>query len=409
MLVSILISLSGNFEQRNNHVNIGLLTCIRASRFWLRQAVEKQKLLHPHREIIMSKLRVLAPLAKIPLVLSKDIRFFLGSWPHPNSKAGAVFNEICASGISSSMIWIPGPSQNYTITSFLRLLYRLPFALIFLFIIKRRVPFLDCIDLQIMLGREVFRQLLHRYPMVKPIIISDVSPDLHMLWSAATVAGCGALWWQDDYHHIQTLPYPVIAAAVLNQGGYEAVLNSSPSAVIVHRPSIHLKPIRPIPDYPRVGIATNNLFVASKEQRDLLEEIRKALGVKVVYIRLHPNSKLGSVVFSDTSITIAPFDESLEQFASKIDIAIVGNSAVQLKLVCEGLPVLHISGLDPLGFDLYGYCQMGITYGTQNLDNNILSDITTFVNDPELQIRLADYVSLRADVGLAGLSKLIIS
>ena len=387
-------------------MNIRLLSCIRGAGERLRPAVEKQKSLHPHREIIMSKVRVLVPLAKIPLSLAKNIRFYLDSYPHPNSKAAAVVNELCAAVISRSMIWTPRPSQNYTVTSFLRLLYRLPYALIFLFIMVRRVPRLDSIDLQIILGREVFRQLLHRYPMVKPIIISDVSPDLHMLWSAASVAGCGALWWQDDYHHIESLSYPVAGAAVLNQGGYEAVLHSCPSAVIVRRPSIHLKPIRPIPEYPRVGIATNNLFVGSKEQRDLLKEIRQALGVKVLYVRLHPNSKLGSVDFSDPSITIAPFDESLEQFASKVDIAIVGNSAVQLKLVCEGLPVLHISGLDPLGFDMYGYCQRGIIYGAPHLANNILSDITTFFNDPELQVLVAEYVRVRGNVKLDGLSKI---
>ena len=384
----------------------GLLSCLRAAGERLRPAVEKQKSLHPHREIIMSKVRVLVPFARIPLSLAKNIRFYLDSYPHPNSKAAAVVNELCAAGISRSMIWTPRPSQNYTVTSFLRLLYRLPYALIFLFIMLRRAPVLDSIDLQIILGREVFRRLLARYPMVKPIIISDVSPDLHMLWSASLVAGGGALWWQDDYHHIESLPYPVAAAAVLNQGGYEAVLHSCPSAVIVQRPSMTLKPIRLIPDYPRVGIATNNLFVGSKEQRDLLKEIRQALGVAVLYIRLHPNSKLGSVDFSDPSITIAPFDESLEQFASKIDIAIVGNSAVQLKLVCEGLPVLHISGLDPLGFDLYGYCQRGIIFGTTNLVNKILSDITIFFNDPELKFLLAEYVGVRDDVKLEGLSKI---
>lgn len=388
-------------------MNIGIVSCLRGAGERLRPAIERQKLRHPHREIIMSKVRVLVPLARIPLSLSKEKRFYLDSWPHPNSKAADVVNELAAAGISRNMIWTPRASQNYTVSDVVRLLYRLPFTLIFLFIILRRVPRLDSIDLQIILGREVFRQLLHRYPMVKPIIISDVSPDLHMLWSAASVAGCGALWWQDDYHHIESLPYPVAAAAVLNQGGYEAVLYSCPSAVIVRRPSITLKPIRPIPDYPRVGIATNNLFVASKEQLDFLKEIRQALGVDMLYIRLHPNSKLVPLDILAQWITIASFDESLELFASKIDIAIVGNSAVQLKLVCEGLPVLHISGLDPLGFDLYGYCKMGITYGVQkNLGNNILSDITTFYNDSKLQVRLADYVGVRVDVKLEGLSKI---
>ena len=274
---------------------------------------------------------------------------------------------------------------------------------------KRRAPFLDCIDLQILLGREVFRHLLHRYPMVKPIIISDVSPDLHMLWSAATVAGCGALWWQDDFHHIHPLPYSVTTAAVLNQGGYEAVLNSSTSAMIVYRPKVTLKPFRPIPAHPKVGIAINNSFMATKEQRKYLEQIRQEFGVNGLYVRLHPNSKLLPADFPEHWITIAPFDESLEQFALNIDIAVVGNSAVQLRLVCEGVPVLHIPGLDDNGYDMYQYSLKGFTFGIENIGANILSDLSNFFNDPKLKVRLADYVGVRDDANLEGLSKLIVS
>ena len=304
------------------------------------------------------------------------------------------------------MIWTPGLSENYSITSFVRLFFRLPQALFFLFFVVRRVPDLDCIDLQILLGREVFRDFLHHHPMVKPIIISDVSPGLHMLWSAATIAGCGALWWQDDYHHIESLTYPVLAAAVLNHGGYEAVLYSSPSAVIVQRPSIPLKPIRQIPDHPRVGIATNAFFIANQDQRLILDHIRKALNVSILYVRLHPNSKLVSADFSEHWIRIAPFDESLEQFALNIDIAVVGNSAVQLRLICEGVPVLHISGLDPHGYDLYGYCKRGFIYGSETIGTNILSEVSRHYSDKILRIRLADYVGVRDDVNLEGLSRL---
>jgi len=387
-------------------VDVGILSCLRGAGERLRPAVEIQRLRRPLREIVMSKLRVFSQLTQIPLVLSEEIRFYLPSYPSPNSKAEAVVNELCAVGVSRRIIWIPEQSQLISVIHFVRLLYRLPWALVFLLMVVRRAPTLDCIDLQIILGREVFRQLLLRYSLVKPIIISDVSPDLHMLWSAASVAGSGALWWQDDYHHNESLPYPVVAAAVLNQGGYDAVLHSCSSAVIVQRPSMPRKPIRPIPKYPRVGIATNIFFVASQEQCVLLAQIRQTFGVAVVYIRLHPNSKLISGDFSDPWITIAPFDESIEQFASKIDIVIVGNSAVQLRLVCEGLPVLHISGLDPLGFDQYGYCQKGIIYGDRNLSSNILDDITNHFKNHEVQVRLADYVGVRDDIHLEGLSKL---
>ena len=387
-------------------MNIGLLSCIRGAGLRLRPAIEKQQMLHPQREIFMSKIRVFSPLAQMPLGFSKSIRFYLPTFPIPNSKAAAVVNELCCSGISRSMIWTPRPSQKSTITNLVHLLYRLPFALIYVCIIVRRTPSLDCIDLQILLGRELYRQLLCRHPMVKPIIISDVSPDLHMLWSAAIVAGCGALLWQDDYHHIGSLPYPVAAAAVLNQGGYEAVLRSSSSAVIVRRPSVALKPIRNIPEHPKVGIACNAFFIANKEQRQLLNHFRESLGSAELYVRLHPNSKLVSADFPESWITIAPFDETLEQFALNIDIALVGNSAVQLRLICEGVPVLHVPELDIQGYDAYGYCRRGFVYGSQNIGVDILSEISIHYNNPKLQVQLAEYVGLRDDVHLEGLSRL---
>ena len=376
-------------------MNVGILSCLRGAGERLRPAVKEQSLRHPQKEIVMRKLRVLAPLAQVPLFFPKTVRFYLPAFPFKNSKAAAVFNELTSAGISRSMIWTPGPSQHYTATDFARLLYRLPRALLFLFIMLRRAPLLDYIDLQIILGREVYRHLLLRYPLVKPIIISDVSPELHMLWSAATVAGAGALWWQDDYHHIEFLPYSVVAAAVLNQDGYDVVCQSSPAAMIVRRPSLRSKSIRLIPDKPRVGIATSNFFFASSEQLEFLYQIRQVLCVDVLYVRLHPNSTLTLADFPETWVTIAPVDESLEQFASKIDIAVVGNSAVQLKLVSEGVPVVHISGLDPQDYDSYGYCQREFVFGIQLIQDLRLFDLRKFYSEEISYVKLEEYVGIR--------------
>ena len=388
-------------------MNIWILYLIRGAREWLEPVIEEQRLRHPFREIFMSKLRVFFPLAEIPLYFPKEIRFYLPAFPRENTKAAAVVNELCAAGISRSTIWTPaGPSPYMSVKRYLRLFYRLPGALLFLFYLVRRTSVLDWIDLRILLGREVFRQLLSRHPMVEPIIISDVGPDQRMLWSASSVVGGKALWWQDDHKLIAPLYYVVASAAVLNQDGYETVLRSSPSALIVHRPSVLLKPMRPIPYHPRVGIATNAFFIASKEQRQLLDHIRQLFKVSNLYVRLHPNTELVLTDFPEPWLSIAPFDEPLEEFASKVDIVIVGNSAVQLSLVCEGVPVCHVSGLDPQGFDDYGYLQRRFTYGAKILDTNTISDMTNFFNDPELQVRIADYVRVRDDVNLEGLSRL---
>jgi hypothetical protein len=275
--------------------------------------------------------------------------------------------------------------------------------------VKRRAPHLGLTELQIVVGHVTFRRLLRRHCAVVPIIISDTSPDLHMLWSAAVSQGCRVIYWQDDYHHLWKPAYPVTYAAVLNQGGYEAVRQGSQAALVFRRPSVSPKPMRTIPKNPRVGVATNAFFVASDEQRALLNGIRVALEVRVLELRPHPNSKLSSTDFPESWIKLAATEETIDQFAARLDLVVVGNSAVQLKLACEGVPVLHTSGLDPHGFDLYGYCENGFSFGTRDVRSITLEQVSRHYQNADLAARVRDYVSVREDADAIPLTALALS
>ena len=336
-------------------MNTSLLTCIRGARSRLLPAAERELARRPRREFFMGRLRVLSPLVQAPLMFPSRTRLYVPGFPKPNSKYAAVVDELIESGVMPDQIWHPAKEIDSLSRRIWRLMVRLPWAVILIFSVKRRSRNLDVLAIQSILGRELFRRLLCKRPNLLPVIISDVSPSLHMLWSASSVEGNRAIWWQDDYHHIWRLPYMVRAAIVLNEGGLAVATDRLPPENIFRRPTQRPASIRPIPIKPRIGVATNALFNASPRQRAMLARLRRQLGVSRLHLRLHPTSNLAEGSAIDRWLVVAPSDESLEAYAGRLDIVVVGNSAVQLRLVQKGIPVIHVDGLDSLSFDLYGY------------------------------------------------------
>jgi len=335
------------------------------------------------------------------------VRYYLPSAVRPNSKAEAVLRELCAAGVPRRAIWTRDADRTWR--AVLRVVRRLPFTLMLLCKMRRRQRPLDDVQQQIVIGRELYRRLLRRHPKVVPVVISDVSPELHMLWSAAAVEGDRALWWQDDFHHCGPLTQSIGAAAVRNAGGYQAARRRSPGARIVRRPGTIVRNMRAIPVPFTAGLATNAFFTANDEQRALLLRLRNAIGASMLEVRLHPNSRLRGADFPESWLTIAPRDEPLSSFAERIDLCIVGNSAVQLQLVCLGVPVAHVSGLDPHGLDLYGYCRDGLIYGA---DNVTVPELEGYYSDPARQRLIADRVGwgdIAVPEGLGALAEAAVS
>jgi hypothetical protein len=181
---------------------------------------------------------------------------------------------------------------------------------------------------------------------------------------------------------------------VLNDHGLKTIRGKCPSAKVFARRGLRTYPMRKITKNLRLGVATNASFQATEQQIKLIDKIRLDLGVSRVQIRLHPNSKLNESHFSLNCLEIADKNELLEQYIQKVDLVIVGNSAVQLKLLCLGIPIVHIYGLDTFRFDLYGYCKRGFSYGVEEGAIVSLEHIQKFYQSAWVEDRIKAYISV---------------
>ncbi len=198
----------------------------------------------------------------------------------------------------------------------------------------------------------------------------------------------------------------VRAAIVLNEGGLAVATDRLPPENIFRRPTQRPASIRPIPIKPRIGVATNAFFNASPDQRAMLARLRRQLGASKLYLRLHPTSNLAEGGATDTWLVVVPSDESLEAYAGRLDIVVVGNSAVQLRLVQKGIPVIHVDGLDSLSFDLYGYVADKIVFGCEDVTQLSLQEVKSFYESDSLGKQLQRLTYLSDETAIQGLQKI---
>jgi hypothetical protein len=386
-------------------LNTLLYSAIYNSKKRLAPAITKQEAANPLKEKIFKYLRVLSPLSVIPIKINPDYRFFLDGGISINSKSGTVYRELVSSGISKNQIWHRGTNRKTLLSGYLIILIRLPWLLGFFLKNLKSLKGLDLISLQVFVGYAAYKQFFRKHKNLVPIIISDLSPSFLMQWSGALAAGNKILWWQDDYHHFKGFseenyfPYKCDFAAILNQYGLETVRSRSPKVKVYLRHKTHTKAFKSVISTPRLGVAVNASFTATRHQIKILDQLKQQLNLNYVYVRLHPTSKLCSDDFKEDWIRIAPKQETLEDYINKVDVVIVGNSAVQLKLLCEGLPVIHISGLDRFEFDLYGYCELGFSYGIQkDIGKFSWAEVQEFYKEETIQKKLYKYVNVKEKV-----------
>ncbi len=380
-----------------------LLICLRHAGARLRPAMAAQRDRHPWREKLISRFRWVEPALTVPRRVGPQYRFLMLGIERPNSKVQAVLTELCEAGVPRETIWTLADD---TESKYLRFLLRMPRLLIVAFRTTRPKQRLKIADRWSVLGYSLYRDLLCTSKTATPIIISDVSPHLNMLWAAAAKANHKLLWWQDDYHHIHRLPYAVTDAAVLNEAGATAVLQRNPEARIAARPPLERRPIRSVSDRPRIGVAVNASFTASNAELSVLAAVRDALDTKSICLRLHPNSDLHAEHTPKEWLSFAPQMESLANFAARIDLAVVGNSATQLRLLALGVPVVHIAGLDRHGFDLYGYVHNGLCFGAENLAALSVAGVSEHYSSAKFGSILSRLLEVGEDRCLPGLSAL---
>ena len=387
-------------------MNTTLLACIRGATERVPRAEALERVHHPMRFRLLAPLRVFRELAYVPVRCPSEAVFYLSAHPRPNSKAGHVYRELIEAGIPARNIQTWPTSRPGNSVKLARLLYRLPWAMAALASLAVRMHRPGRLELQIILGREAYRSWLRKHPRLHPVVISDVSPSLHMLWSAAAAEGNRAIWWQDDFHHAFHLPYPIRGAAVLNVAGLNRVDNRGTADIVAARPTSLPRPLRAIPEKPVVGVTTNAAFAAGKSQLELLETLAKKLELDELQIRLHPNSRLTQADFSRVLVKVAPADESIAAFAERVDLVVVGNTAAQLWLIRNGVPVVHLAGLDEQGYDLYGYAQRGFVFGATDLDEISLARICHFYqsNGGEIYEAIKDHTTLSAQPDIRNLA-----
>lgn len=381
----------------------GLTICLRRAGLRLRPSMNAQVTLRPLRERFARAFRWIQPAFLVPHRIPSSYQFYLPSKVAPNSKAKAVLHELSCAGIDETKIWTQKDDLESKAAKLIR---RIPRIGSVLYRTLGHQSNFDVADRWTILGYSLYRDMLRRNPHITPVIISDVSPELNMLWAAAARENHRLIWWQDDYHHAHRLPYPVTDAAVLNEAGAAAVKQSAPFAKLAARPAAPCKPICLAPEKPRLGVAVNASFSASLSQLSVLAQLRDALDAASVCVRLHPNSALHNEISPKEWLSFAPQTESLAEFAARIDLAIAGNTATQLRLIAAGIPVAHVTGLDGNGFDLYGYVHSGLCFGARTFAGLSVAAVNEHYTSPECAKVLSSMLGLGEHTCLPDLSAL---
>jgi hypothetical protein len=385
-------------------LDVNLLRAIRLSRKRIIPAVDRQAGLSPQKEKLMRYLRVLTPLAQVPISIDHKYRWYLDGTIDANSKTGAAFKELATAGIDADTIWYKELACVNIFKRVNRIALRLPRLFILLLIRFRTIKNLDLVALQVLVGYIGYRSFFKKYQNLKAIIISDISPYLHMQWIAALAEGNKVMWWQDDYHHYNGfsddnyLPYQCHYAAVLNEFGLKTVKENNIYAQTARRSYTVVKTLREIGDESKVGIATNVLFQASPAQIETMQKVKEFLNVSDLYLRLHPNSQLHNSRDLPKWLKVASKSETLTEFAKKVDVAIVGNTSAQLKLLCLGVPVVHLNIFDHFGYDLYQYCRLGFSFGVREIDSLSMESVKLFYTKYFEQISLEEFVNVQSEI-----------
>ena len=375
-----------------------LIACLRAAGLRIRPAEAREQSTRNWRWKLLAPIRRFRPLTDLPLARLLGKRFYVPGQPQPNSKTAAVVNELRDAGIDHLLL-VHGTSQDEAmLVKAARLIFRLPWALGFLVQTHKRCRYLDRVERQTLLNYALARRWLRNRPGLMPVIISDVSPGRHALWCAAAAEGNRAIWWQDDFHHHRPLPYAIRGAAVLNEPGLAVARDKGSARVIAKRPTKPPLPIRPIPESPVVGMATNASFSVGPNEIAMMNALVKALNVPVLHLRVHPTRPLTNDDVKGAPVQLAPREESMEEFAARIDLAIVGNSAAQLWLIRNGVPVIHVPGFDMQGYDRYGYAERGFVYGSEYIDQISIADIVDFYKGVDaILAKVTEYTTVRYD------------
>ncbi|MBB3985155.1 hypothetical protein GGQ68_001484 [Sagittula marina] len=204
--------------------------------------------------------------------------------------------------------------------------------------------------------------------------IGDRSPRRIALATGAALAGRPTLYWQNGFHDTAIPDLGYQEAAIFNAEAEAALAGRATRLWAIE--SGRTADLRVPARIERLGVATN-AFVGT-EIDTMRSRIDQLFPNARVALRLHPRvSSFDAGRVPDWDVR--PRAESLGDFAMGCDVVICGNTAAQIEILKAGTPVIHSAGLDPHGFDLYGYAARGISFGLEHWsEGDVLKDLTRF-------------------------------
>jgi hypothetical protein len=342
-----------------------------------------------------------------PLRLPVGTAAYLDELRAAGNKSGIMAREMCEAGLPRAALYPPNEGHDRVgWRRALRRLVRLPRAMALDLHLRRRHPWLTEDEVATLIGRDSCVRFLRRHPSVWLLLNSDMSPRRLILAGAAAAVGSPAVWWQDDIDHVPPR-IPFAAAALLNDAARKRIHAVDARTAVFQRPVAPPVRVRQIPSSPVVGVAVNAFFTAEPAQLELLDAAREAIGVDRLKMRLHPRTSPDLRAALPDWLDVYTAAEPVEAFGARVDVALVGNSAVQVRLLASGVPVVHIPGLDPHGFDGYGYAARGIVCGTERVAPNTLDAARRFYSSPAYFALLTSELSQASEEVGQGLSDLV--
>lgn len=335
-------------------------------------------------------------LAVLPLRLPETVTFVIEGAGRATTKSAIMRDALVAAGVDAEAVILTRQPKSLDVArKLLRTLARLPRAL-GVFISLRRKGRLERRERLAVAALDAFTRWFGRHPHVWTLVNSDVGPVQALLAVGAARAGNMSVWWQDDYHHTTVPSLGFTHGVALNEAGGIAFAKQFPHGLVYGRrdPGKHLVVRSVSDDVDVIGVVVNNLFRGTAEEFGRIRDGMACFGAVEVHLRLHPNSRLS---FEEGSVgewlVTAPRTESMEAFAERMTLVLAGNTAAQLRLLTLGTPVVHVAGLDRLGYDVYGYVARSIVFGEPRLQPSPVKRVNAFYGAPDHRTRLAGIIS----------------
>jgi len=226
--------------------------------------------------------------------------------------------------------------------------------------------------------------LFNVYPPSFVFTVDDFVPSRIGLCYIANIMRIPIIYGQIDMQKYSIPPVKVNVALVNSKEAIEYFNEEGTMVYQMNRFDYKKINVRKVPSNPNVvGLLLNNFYIIER-LKGTITRIQKKHPNSTIYIRYHPNTKAQDKPFFSSNKIIEAKKETLESYSSKCDYIIASNTSAQMKVLIKGCPVIHISGIDRNGFDLYGYVKKKMIFGCkiENLKLMNIRSINEFYSDP---------------------------